>query len=244
MARPLIGVTASTGPSRSGERASLGAAYLLAVQGAGGVPILLPPQLDSESLRALGAQLDGLILTGGGDINPSRYGEEPHPEVAGVSEERDALEAAAIDLALDRSLPILAICRGMQMLNVALGGSLHQDIPSDFTTAINHAQTSGESLRERSDVTHAVTIEEASRLAQVLGSGELMVNSMHHQAVKGLGRDLRPVAWAPDGVIEALDLESSDRFVLAVQWHAEELVATHDHARRLFEALVQNAAAR
>lgn len=244
MPRPLIGVTATTGPSRSGERASLGAAYLLAIQGAGGVPILLPPQLDSDSLRVLGPQLDGLILTGGGDIHPSRYGEPPHPTVAGVSEERDELEAFAIDLALDRGLPILAICRGMQMLNVALGGSLHQDIPSDFTTEINHAQTSGESPRERSDVTHAVTVEEGCHLAQILGSSELMVNSMHHQAVKELGRGLRPVAWAPDGVMEGLEIEDSARFVVAVQWHPEDLVTAHEHARRLFEALVHKAAAR
>jgi putative glutamine amidotransferase len=239
--RPLIGVTTGSGPSRSGERASIGAAYLEAIQAAGGIPVVLPPQLDRASLGGLMAHVQALVLTGGGDVDPARYTEARHEKTDGVSEERDTLEAAAVEMALDSGLPVLAICRGMQMLNVALGGSLHQDIPSELGTEINHAQTSGEAPRERSDLTHGVMLEEGSRLAELLGAPAMDVNSMHHQSVKRLGRSLRAVAWAPDGVVEGVEMEGRDRFVVGVQWHPEELVAAHEHARRLFASVVREA---
>lgn len=246
MSRPLIAITTGSGPSRAGERASIGAAYLLALQGAGAVPIILTPQFDAQTVTELLQQADGLVLTGGGDVDPSLYGEEPHQTTDGVLKERDALEVSAIEFALDAHMPILAICRGLQVLNVALGGSLFQDIPSEdeFTTEINHAQTSGDSPYERRDVTHPVTVEEGCRLAGLLGSSAVEVNSMHHQSVKLLGRDLKAVAWAPDGVVEGLELDERERWVVAVQWHPEELVDAHEHARRLFEAVVREAARR
>ncbi len=242
--RPLIGVTTGSGPSRAGERASIGAAYLEAIQVAGGVPVIMPPQLDRAGFKQLMAQVQGLVLTGGGDVDPARYGEPRHEKTDAVSEERDQLEVGAVEIALETGLPVLAICRGMQVLNVALGGSLHQDIPSELATGINHAQTSGDAPHERSDATHGVTVEEGSLLAEVLGASALDVNSMHHQSVNRIGRGLRPVAWAADGVVEGLDLEDRGRFVVAVQWHPEELVTRHEHARRLFEAVVREAAAR
>ena len=239
--RPLIAITTGSGPSRAGERASIGASYLEAVQIAGGIPIILPPQIDQVAIEQLIGEVHGLVLTGGGDVDPSLYGEARHEKTEGVSEERDAMEASAMRLAMERDLPILAICRGMQILNVTLGGSLHQDIPTDFTTEINHAQTSGDNPRERSDVTHGVRVEEGSRVAELLGTSTPEVNSMHHQSVKGLGRGLRAVAWAPDGVVEGLETEERDRFLVGVQWHPEDLVGAHKHARRLFEAVVTEA---
>ncbi len=187
------------------------------------------------------AHVQALVLTGGGDIDPARYGEARHEKTKDISGERDVLELTATEMALERALPVLAICRGLQVLNVTLGGSLHQDIPSEFATEINHAQTSGDAPRERSEVTHGVSVEEGSRLAELLGASAVDVNSMHHQSARGPGRGLKPVAWAPDGVIEGLELEDRDRFVVAVQWHPEELVGEHDHARRLFAAVVREA---
>jgi putative glutamine amidotransferase len=187
------------------------------------------------------AGVHGLVLTGGGDVDPARYSEARHEKTDGVSAERDEMEARATTIALDRHMPLLAICRGLQILNVTLGGSLYQDIPSEFATKINHAQTSGDAPAERSEVTHGVTVEEGCRLAGLLGSTVLDVNSMHHQSAKRIGDGLRPVAWAPDGVVEGLELPGSDRFVVAVQWHPEELVGEHEHARTLFAAIAQEA---
>ena len=239
--RPLIGITTGSGPSRAGERASIGAAYLNAVQAAGGIPVILPPQIDQSGLEQLMDRVQGLVLTGGGDVDPARYGEARHEKTDGVSSERDDQESGAVGIALERAMPVLAICRGLQVLNVHLGGSLHQDIPSGFATEINHAQTSGKEPSARSDVTHGVAIEEGCRLASLVGATSLDVNSMHHQSAKLLGSGLRPVAWAADGVIEGLEVPEDDRFVVAVQWHPEELVAEHEHARRLFAAIVDEA---
>lgn len=241
MTRPLIAVTTGSGPSRAGERASIGAAYLLAIQEAGGIPLILSPQHDDEAVTQLLGSAQGLVLTGGGDIDPARYGEARHEKTDGVSPERDGLEARAVEFALEERMPTLAICRGLQVLNVALGGSLYQDIPSELTTDINHAQTSGESPRARSEVTHGVAVEEGCRLAGLVGSGAIEVNSMHHQAVKRIAEGLRPVAWAPDGIVEGLELVDGDRFLVAVQWHPEELVGEHEHARRLFAGMVEEA---
>jgi putative glutamine amidotransferase len=234
-ASPLIGASTSIALSKDGERAVLNSTYLAAVQAAGGVPVLLPPQLDERARETLFLRLDGVLLTGGGDMDPARFGETPHPTVAGVSPDRDRLEIALVEHALGRRLPVLAICRGVQVLNVALGGSLYQDVPSQIDTQVQHDQT-----RPRHEPTHKVTIEEDSRLADVLGATQLEVNSFHHQGIKALGRGLRAVAHSDDGLIEGAELPERERFVLGVQWHPEEL-AVHpdgDSARRLFRALI------
>lgn len=240
MARaPLIGVTTSVTVDKDPERAYLNAAYVLAVQGAGAIPVPIPPQLDARSRDALWERLDGLVLTGGGDVDPSRFGESPHPTVFDVSPARDALEIELTERALDRGRPLLAICRGVQVLNVALGGSLYQDIPSAPGSPIEHSQK-----EPRRQPTHAVKVQEGTRLAATLGALDLEVNSFHHQALKGLGRGLRAAAWAPDGIVEGVDLPSAPGFVLGVQWHPEDLVGHDAAARRLFAALVAAATAR
>ncbi len=234
MPSPLIGITTSIAPAGKGpQRVSLNTDYMRAVETAGGIPVLLPHTLGPAALDALFASLGGLVVTGGGDVNPARYGEAPHITVVGVSDERDAFEAALITRALAAALPLFCICRGMQVLNVALGGSLHQDIPSGFATTIRHAQSD-----PRETPTHAVHVQPETKLAGLIGSGERQVNSMHHQAVHRLGEGVEAVAWAPDGVIEAIELPRYDGFLAAVQWHPEELAAEIDHAQALFAALV------
>lgn len=233
---PLIGVTTSITVGKVPERAYVNSTYLHAVQQAGGVPVVLPPQLSAASLARLVRGLEGLLLTGGGDIDPVVFGEAPHPTVCEVAPARDTLESSAVRIALERRLPILAICRGIQLLNVALGGTLFQDVGSDPGTQLRHSQPEA-----RDQPTHKVQVKVGSRLAETLGTDELEVNSMHHQAVKALGAGLAAVAWAPDQIIEGIELTDSSRFVLGVQWHPEELCGHSEPARRLFAALVRSA---
>jgi putative glutamine amidotransferase len=230
---PLIGVSTSITVGTNPERAYVNSTYLHAVQQAGGVPVALPPQLSAASLQQLGADLRGLLLTGGGDVDPALFNEAPHATLYDVAPSRDALETGALHLALQRGLPVLAVCRGLQVLNVALGGSLYQDLASDPGTQIQHSQK-----EPRSQPTHKVKVAPGSRLAETLGTDELEVNSMHHQAIKRLGRGLTAVAWAPDQLVEGAEMDDPARFVLGVQWHPEELVGHSEPARRLFAALV------
>src|SRR5262245_51415675 len=199
-AQPLIGVTTSITTSTRPERAYVNSAYLHAVQQAGGVPVLLPPQLSAASLERLCRGIQGLLLTGGGDIDPVLFGETPHPTVYEVAPARDSLECSVVLIAMERRVPILAVCRGIQVLNVALGGNLHQDVGSDPGTQLAHSQK-----EPRDQPTHTVKVAPGSRLAETLGAEELEVNSMHHQAVKELGRGLQAVAWAPDSLVEGLE---------------------------------------
>ncbi len=233
---PLIGVTTSVTVDKPLERAYVNSAYLLAVQAAGGVPVPIPPPLDDRARDGLLAALDGYLLTGGGDLDPAIFNEPPHPTLYEVAPARDRLELALVRHAMEAKKPLLAVCRGIQVLNVALGGSLFQDVETDPGTQIQHQQE--KDGKPRNEPTHPVKVVARSRLAQVLGTTELRVNSMHHQAVKALGRGLVPVAFAPDMIIEGVELEESDRFVLGVQWHPEELTDRDPSARRLFSALI------
>jgi putative glutamine amidotransferase len=230
---PLIGVSTSITVGANPERAYVNAAYLHAVQQAGGVPVLLPPQLSSAAMRRLADDLQGLLLTGGGDMDPALFGETPHATLYDVAPSRDILETSVLHVALDRGLPVLAVCRGLQVLNVALGGSLHQDVGTDPGTQMTHSQK-----EPRDQPTHKVKLTPGCRLAAMLGADELEVNSMHHQAIKRLGRGLTAVAWAPDQIVEGAEIGDPARFVLGVQWHPEELVGHSEPARRLFAALV------
>jgi len=236
MIAPLIGITTAHRQRRHPPPVTLAAipaTYVQAVAQAGGVPILIPLGIGEEGLKALVDRLDGLLLPGGEDVEPGLYGEPPHPRLGKVDPERDRLEIAVTRLALDVRLPILALCRGHQVLNVALGGSLYQDIPSQWPEAIVHQAPN----RRGPGASHLITVDAGSRLAQIIGPGPMMVNSFHHQAIKELAPGLVATAWAPDGLIEAVEMPDHP-FCLGVQWHPEEMVRDHPPMRALFRAFV------
>jgi putative glutamine amidotransferase len=237
MLAPLIGITTSVTVGTIPERAYINGAYVAAVQAAGGIPLLVTPHFTPEVQAALWQRLDGLVLTGGGDVEPARFGQARHPAVDDVSPARDELELGLTHRAVADGMPLFAICRGMQVLNVALGGTLLQDIASERPGSLAHSQKA-----PRYEATHAVKVlGEGTRLGRVLGTLEIQVNSMHHQAIERLGEGLREVAWAPDGVIEAVEMPGDERFVLGVQWHPEELAGHDPAARNLFAAIVDAA---
>jgi putative glutamine amidotransferase len=244
--RPLIAVTSSEmrdveshAQTKHGEplrkEMALGLTYLDAVQQAGGLPVVVPP-LELDALQPLLSQVAGICLSGGPDIDPDCYGAEPHPELGPVEPHLDRFEIALARHADERGLPILAICRGMQALNVSRGGTLHQHLPDRPGTRLEHRQT-----EPGTQATHDVTLAEDSRLASLMGDTHAEVNSFHHQAVDRLGHGLRAVAWSEDGVIEAVEAPARP-FLIGVQWHAETLVHRPEHAA-LFSGLVDAAAA-
>lgn len=212
--------------------------YVEAVRGAGGVPWIVPPFSLSgkapESSDYLDG-LDGLLLSGGVDLDPARFGEEPLPGLGSVSPERDELELALTRRALKKDIPILAICRGVQVLNVAAGGSLYQDIESQVGGALGHRQKA-----PRWHPTHTVSLSRDARLAEILGSSRIGVNSLHHQAVRELGNGMVVAGRAPDGIVEAIECPEAG-FVVGVQWHPENMVSTSLPMQNLFEAFVEAA---
>lgn len=235
-------------PTRMGTRRTfLNEPYVVAVQEAGGLPLIVTPAHAGASLRAFYELLDGLLLTGGEDVAPERYGEAvAAPSVATVPE-RDALEWTLLQWALADGLPVLAVCRGIQLLNVVLGGSLYQDLPTDRPGDIDHDQLKAESAVPRPRPSHRVTVLPGSFLGDLIGDGELDVNSMHHQGIKTLASTLSPVAYAPDGLVEGVEANDPrfTGFLVGVQWHPEELARGGDSAsRRLFEGFVAAAAKR
>ncbi|MCW2715086.1 MAG: glutamine amidotransferase [Frankiales bacterium] len=233
MRRPVIGITTYREPASWGvwRRPAdlLGAGYADAVLAAGGAPVLVPPLAES-ALDVLGA-LEGLVLAGGADLDPSRYDAAPEPSTGAPRPDRDATELRLAAACLDGGIPLLAICRGMQVLNVALGGDLVQHLP-DVEGAAAHRGSDGVFVERSLDV------DPASLLGAVVGA-ELDVHCYHHQAVGRLGTGLRAVAWSEDGLVEALELEGAAAFLLAVQSHPEESAD-----RRLFERFVSAAARR
>ncbi len=242
--KPLIGVTTSevragtqVSPTPQGEpprrEMALGLTYMQAIEAAGGLPVVIPP-LELEVVEPLLERFSGLCLSGGPDLDPAAYHERRHPELGPVEPELDSFELELARRADARALPILAICRGQQALNVARGGTLHQHLPDRPGTTIAHRQTAAGDR-----TTHSVEVAAGSQLACLMGRRKARVNSFHHQAVDRLGPGLRAVAWAPDGVIEAVEAPARE-FLVGVQWHAEILVARRDNAA-LFEGLVQAA---
>jgi putative glutamine amidotransferase len=206
-------------------------AYTVSIRGAGLLPLVLPV-LDAADADAALEGVAGLVLTGGEDVNPVRYGASPHPALDEVHDGRDAFESALVHAARARALPTLAICRGVQILNVALGGTLIQDIPSEWKDPIVH---DGEWAR--TDRVHEVYVEPGSRLASALGTVRPVVNSMHHQAVGDVAPALTAVAHAPDGVVEGVEWPGDDWWMVGVQWHPEELTASAEPwDRALFAA--------
>ena len=233
--RPRIGITMRL--ELETDRFYLGRHYSEAVEGAGGLPVHLPLIPNADYIASIMAGLDGLLLPGSdSDVDPARYGHEPHPQLGHVVPEKDETDLLTLQEAERRAMPIFAICFGLQSLNVSRGGTLIQDIPSQLPDAIKHNQGS-----PRDRHSHRVRILEGSLLGQLAGGDRAPVNSHHHQAVETLGRELVATAWAPDGLVEAVEDPRSDRFVVGVQWHPELAWERDVLSQALFNRFVDEA---
>ena len=232
--QPLIALTATRQTHlKRAPTYEIPQAYLDAILAAGGLPILLPASLPLAALPELVARYDGFVLSGGGDVDPALYGGRLDAAVHSIDPERDTFERSLITLVLEADKPLLAICRGVQILNVALGGSLHEDIPSQLPAALRHDWYPN---YPRDYLVHKVEIEPGSRLAGILGTHTLRTNSLHHQAIRQPAPGLKVVGRAEDGVIEAVELPGK-RIAIGVQWHPECL-PEEPAMRRLFKAFV------
>jgi putative glutamine amidotransferase len=228
---PPVAVTATTEPIRGLPRTRANVSYTDAARAAGLRPYILPV-LRAEDAGKMLDGMAGLILTGGEDVDPARYGRAPHPALGEVHPGRDSFEIALVLAARSRRLPTLAICRGVQVVNVALGGSLVQDLPSERSSALAHDGQADRTVR-----VHEVRVSAGSRLAAAIGTTSATTNSMHHQSVDRIGDGLVAVAEAPDGVVEGLEWDGDDWWMTGVQWHPEELTATPEEwDRALFAA--------
>jgi putative glutamine amidotransferase len=238
MSSPLIGIPSfhdTSSPESMPPRFAMSRPYITALEAAGASPIIIPLALSETTLRNLYERLDGLFMAGGGDLNPETYGCAPHPKTSGIDPLRDETELRLLHWALDDHLPILGVCRGVQTLNVAAGGTLLQDISDELPQAIRHQYFPE---KQRDYVAHEIEVTAHSHLARIIGQNA-RVNSFHHQAVREVAPNFRAVAYAPDGVIEAI--EHTDReFVIGVQWHPEGLIAFDSAMRALFETFVRH----
>jgi putative glutamine amidotransferase len=232
---PLVLVTATTRVVDGRSRVHVNEAYTQALVAAGLVPVVLPPVDPTVALAALD-DVAGLVLTGGEDVAPRWFDEAPHPATGAPHAARDACELALARAAHARRTPTLAICRGAQVMNVALGGSLLQDIPSQRPDGIGHAAGA-----RRTERVHAVALEPDSRLAAIVAGPTIAANSSHHQAIDRVAPPLRVVATSPDGIVEAVEPTDPAWWMVAVQWHPEELTGTaEDWDRRLFAAFADD----
>ena len=239
---PLIGITCSRVTGGAWGMYSLGhfmdytfSDYSQAVLHAGGAPVIVPAAQNRKSLSRVLDSVQGLILSGGPDVHPKRYGEEPMAGLGEVDEALDAMELMAAGLALERDMPILAICRGIQVLNIALGGTLYQDIPSQMPDSICHTPKTDKAVN-----THTVRVEVKSRLRRILGKPEIWVNGKHHQAVKDPAPGLVVTARARDGVIEAVE-HPGKPYVIGVQWHPEGTWRDDPFSKKLFRSFLRAA---
>ena len=235
--KPLIGISGNIKLEENERfpgysRVMVGNDYVESVSMAGGVPVILPIIEAKEDAKRQIDRIDGLILTGGQDVNPFLYGEDPSHKLGPISPLRDEYEQHLIGYAIQQNKPILAICRGVQILNVTFGGSLYQDISMISSATKEHAQ------REKSDApSHSVTIYENTHLFQIYGQ-EISVNSFHHQAIKKIAPGFKTAAISEDGVIEAIEKEGS-LFVVGVQWHPELMTKKHAYMLRLFKLYIR-----
>ncbi len=233
MKKPLVGIV----PLVDEERESLWMlpGYMEGLTQAGAIPVMLPLTADREDLARLIEELDGVLLSGGHDVDPAIYGEEPLPQSGVPCTPRDEMEKILLELALEQDMPVLGICRGIQFLNAALGGTLYQDIPTQRPSDLEHHQTP-----PYDRPVHRVQLKRESPLAKLLGTETLEVNSYHHQGIKTLAPGLEEMARAEDGLIEAVWMPGK-RFVWGVQWHPEFSWKTQEASRRILKAFVRAA---
>lgn len=240
MNKPIIGISTSVLVDEGGgfpgyERIYVNKDYVSSVISAGAVPLMIPMDVTEENLRQTLELVDGMIFSGGHDIAPIRYGEEPHQKLQEICPERDDFDFLLYRLAKEHSLPILGICRGFQLMNVSEGGKLYQDLSLKNTESLKHSQGHGPSIP-----THTVKVESGSKFYKILGKEEIRVNSFHHQAVKSTSENVAISGKALDNVVEAIELKNYP-FGLGVQFHPEMLQAKEEDMKKIFAALVSAA---
>jgi len=242
--RPVVGIPTQTLQSLGGVSSEIPPSwvmsqrYILTLTAAGAIPWMIP-LVDEDTLRGIYDELDAVFLPGGADIDPFTYGADPHPLCDKTDRERDRVEVLLAQWALAEEKPVLGVCRGMQLINVAAGGTLYQDLAEEFPGAIKHDYFPfGGSTYTRDYLAHDVSVAEGTRLAELIGAGPQRVNSMHHQGIKQLGRGLVSTAEAPDGLIEALE-GADDSYLVAVQWHPEALTDNDERTRHLFSDFIE-----
>lgn len=234
-ARPLIGITVDVGGLERDGKFTLNSSYADAITSAGGIPLMLPPVEDLETTRRYVELCDGFVFSGGRDISPARYGDaEEHPTLKLLNPRRENFDISLIKAVFEAGKPILGVCLGSQELNVAMGGGLMQDIPSQTSTTINHKPGN-------SALHHEIEITTGSLLHDVVSTTSLQVNSIHHQASDRLGSGVVVMARAPDGIVEAFQVTTAKAFCVGVQWHPEALTEHPEHLA-VYEALVKAAA--
>ena len=234
MKRPVIGITASHDTEH--DKLFINSVYLRAIRNAGGIPMIFPMEVTEDDLRDLVTLTDGVLFTGGDDIHPFLYGEETDAKCGNVSQPRDSMEMALVPLVMEFGKPIFGICRGIQILNTAMGGTLYQDIPSQFKSELSIAHRQPFAYKVPS---HTVDITPGTLLSRILGEehASIAVNSMHHQAIKDVAPGLEVCGYAPDKMIEAVYAPDYP-FLLGVQWHPEHLTTAQPDAAKLFAAFV------
>ena len=240
MKKPVIGISGSLIIDDSGsfagyKRSYVNNDYILSVIKNGGIPFIIPFNENEEVIKAQMEMIDGLLLSGGQDVAPRNYGEEPTPKLGDIFPERDDFEYGLLKAALEAKKPVLGICRGSQIINTYFNGSLYQDLSYIGVEVLKHNQVNSPSM-----VTHSVTVDKNSKLYEIFGEEKIMVNSFHHQAVKKVGEGLLKVASAPDGVIEAIE-KPDYPFLVAVQWHPEMLQNSVDMMNKLFLRFIEEA---
>lgn len=243
MSRPLIGVPTQTREPIPGYLTTpcwiMGQRYVRAVTNSGGVPFIIPLLTgDTDTLRSIYEHLDGIFLCGGVDIDPAQYGEERHSSCDKADPDRDWTELTLLRWAIADGMPVFGVCRGIQALNVAAGGSLYQHVPEQFPHGLKHDCFPPGPPYTRDYLAHEVEVDGGTLLGRVMGTGRMLVNSMHHQAIKKLAPDFRASVRATDGLIEGIE-GAGDGFTVGVQWHPEELADKQAPMRQLFDEFVR-----
>lgn len=232
--RPVIGVSDA---SKDGKNAAVPRSYIDAVLQAGGVPVVMPMMYDEEKVLELLNTMDGIIFAGGGDFDPAYYNERPIPQMGKINVPRDEFEMKLVRLAAERSIPILGICRGLQLINIAFGGSLYQDLPAQYyDRSIRHRQT-----QPSSESSHAVYVEDNTIFSTIVKERMLMVNSSHHQAIKKVAQGFRVAGKSPDEIVEVIEKVDGDNWILGVQFHPEARVMEDYTMRRIFQCFIDEA---
>ena len=235
--RPLIGIPTRTHVDGATVRFEVLSTFTRALELAGAAPIAIPLQLGEDTLSTIFARLDGLLIAGGPDVHPSEFGEAIEPFCGEIDRARDVAELQLLRWSLQQELPVLGICRGIQMLNVAAGGTLYQDIDAQVEHALKHQHVKGDPYNR---LTHSVEIDPQSRLARALGTTRLDVNSLHHQSVKQVAPDFHIVARAPDGIVEGIE-RLNGSFAVGVQFHPEWLIDDDARMVQVFRDFVDAA---